>query len=264
VNVSNSTVVLRREATNTLTPDEINVGQRVLVFGTLDGAGTTLTADTSSNVARLIRVSVFGTVQTVAGNTLTITVGRFGLRAVGLFNFTVGGTPEANPATYTVDVTGIDTSGLLAGDRVRCIGRVNPVGIPADPNFTAVSVVKLPDILAVKWIVPSDSVLTATASDITLVTTATLFAVVDQGHLGQIPLGNPGRIQPLNASTGLGIYLIFENNGVQLHWTFTDIVNALNARISPTSKVASVAAVGRWDSGGGIFNASAISVVLKP
>jgi hypothetical protein len=162
-----------------------------------------------------------------------------------------------------VDTTGIDTSNLLPGDRVRAIGRVNAVAVPADENFAAISVVKLADILACKWITPSDTVLAADHTEISLTTTGTLFAVVDQGHLGQLPLGNPQSIRPLNA-TGLGVYLIFENGGVQLHWGYAGFSDALNARISPASKVASVAARGRYDPGTGIFHASAISVVLKP
>jgi hypothetical protein len=262
IDVSASTIVLRRGVTNALTTDELNIGQRVLAFGTL--TGTNLDATAATGVVRMIRSDVHGVVQSVGANTMTITAWRFGLRFMAAFNFNVGGTPEANAAAYTIDTTGLDTSGIAAGDRVRAIGRINPVGIPADDNFTAVSVVKKADVLLCKWITPSDTVLTATYPEISLDTTSTLFAFVDQGSLGQTILPNPGRIQPIGASPGWGLYLIFENNGVQLHFTFNALVDSLNARIGPTSKVASVVAVGTWDGVGQIFNASLVSVVLKP
>src|SRR5262249_17783414 len=98
VNVFHGTTKGLKRGFNTATStDALDVGQRVLCFGAL--SGTTLDCTTSTSVVRALKTSVFGVATGAAsGNVLTLNVSRYDLRAVGDFNFTVGGIPEADPA----------------------------------------------------------------------------------------------------------------------------------------------------------------------
>jgi hypothetical protein len=260
-----NTKVLRRGVATAQDTDSLNVGQRILAFGTL--SGLTLDCTGATSVTRMLRTSVFGYALGVpVNNTLTLNTMRIGLRHISNFNFSVGGSPEALPGTYTIDTTGLDTTGIVGGSRIRAIGRMNPVGIPTDDDFRAVSVVNRnadARLLLCGWVPATQTAIsTATATALTLDISAAMWNVVDDGFAGQVTLTvSPApEIQPKYAK---GIYLIFENGGVQVHYDFTAFTVSLNARISPTAQVARVAALGSFNETTQVFSASVISVVLK-
>jgi len=260
-----NTKVLRRGVATAEDTDSLNVGQRILAFGTL--SGMTLDCTGATSVTRMLRTSVFGyALGTPVNNTLTLNTMRIGLRHISNFDFTVGGSPEALPGTYTIDTTGLDTTGIVGGSRIRAIGRMNPVGIPTDDDFRAVSVVNRnvdARLLLCGWVPATQTAISsATSTAITLDISAALWNVVDDGFAGQVTLtASPApEIQPKYAK---GIYLIFENGGVQVHYDFPTFAVSLNARISPTAQVARVAALGSFNETTQVFSASVISVVLK-
>ncbi len=264
VNVSfANTGVIERDSAVTLDTDSISIGQRIVAFGTL--AGVTLDASTTSGVVRLVRSDVYGyAAGAPVGNVLTLNVVRFGLRDVGLFNFTVGGTPEAVPTAYTVNVTGLDATGITINSRIRAIGCVNPLG-SATTEFTAVSLVNRNDsarLLTCGWVPPAVvSPLTCTYLGILTDVTGANWKLVDDGFAGTVTLLNSPapRIVPKYA---YGIYVIYENQGIQVHYTFAPFIDSLNSRITTTSCVARIGALGSFDLGTQIFSASVIVVVL--
>jgi hypothetical protein len=255
--------VLRRGAGNQLTTDALQVGQRIIAFGSL--SGTVLNATAATGVVRMIRTSVYGIAAGApVGNRLTLNLVRIGLRPIGLFNFTVAAVPEANPAAYTVDVTGMDTTGVTTGTRIRALGWMNPVGVSADPDLGAVSIVNRSTqakFLFTLWPSASQAQVTSVnATSIALDVSGALLKLVDDGF-GPVTLQNTPAptIQPAGL---FGIYRIIHNGGVELHFMFGTFASSLNARLTPSTWVRRISALGTYDGQTQTFGAGIMTVVL--
>src|SRR5712671_1007383 len=169
-----ATRVLRRGAGNSLTTDALDVGQRVAAFGTLSGTQLDSTsAGGPPGIVRMLLTSVFGSASAApVGSVLTMNAVRFDRLDAADFDFNVGGVVEADAANYTVNVAGLDTAAITAGSRVRCTGWVDPVGVPADQDFRAISLVDRSiegKLLTCQWVPPSTTALpSVTATALTL------------------------------------------------------------------------------------------------
>jgi len=258
-----NTKVLKRGAGNQLNTDALQVGQRLIAFGSL--SGIVLDATAATGVVRMIRTSVYGIAAGApVGDRLTLNLARIGLRPIGAFNFTVGGNPESNPTAYTVDVTGINTTGITSGSKIRAMGWVNPVGVSADPDFDAISIVNRStqaQFLFTLW--PSSSLAQVTsvnATSMVLDVSDAFLKLVDDGF-GAVTLQNTPAptIQPAGL---LGIYRIIQNGGVELHFTFGTFTTSLNGRLTPTTWVRRISALGSFDPQTQVFSAGIMTVVL--
>ncbi|MFQ5471837.1 MAG: hypothetical protein ACE5FA_02975, partial [Dehalococcoidia bacterium] len=264
VNVSFSqTKVLRRGAGNFLNSDALNVGQAVIAFGTL--TGTTLDAAPATGVVRMLPTSVWGTANALpSGNTLTLNVSRIALRSIGQFNFTVATISEATSSAFTVDVTGLSTTGITAGAKIRAIGFVNPVSITTDDNFDATALVNHSTearVLLIKWTPPTANPIQSTSSGASLdldVGTASKKIVAD--GFADVTLGTQVSVLPRAAA---GVYVIAKNGAVQLHLDFAAFEGSLVSQVSGTSTVSRISALGTFDSTTKEFKANAVSVILK-
>jgi hypothetical protein len=261
--VFGSTKVLRRGAGNSLTTDAPNVGQFVHAFGTL--SGTVLDATASTGVVRMLPTSVYGIASGVpAGGTLTLDLSRIGPRPITDFDFTVGGTPEADPMAFTVDVTGLSTTGIASGSKIRAIGFVNPVGIPSDRNFTPFTLVNRSNeanLLVCVWSPLATGVVTPSSTALTLdVVNAAAKSVLD--GFGGTPLNPtpPPQVTPLASK---GIYRIVEGGAVQVHFGFPAFADALSERLTGSVSVARVTALGRFNADTQTLSAGIVSVVLR-
>lgn len=259
------TKVLERGGETALDTDELNVGQRVMVFG--DMTGTAMAATGLENgVARKLLTSVFG-VATAApvNNVLTLNVARIDLRPISDFDFTVNSTTEATPTVYTVAVGDLTTTDISTGSKIRAIGTINPVGIPADANFTATSLVNrssTAQLLACIWAPANagafdDVSRTALTLD---VSAATVKAVAD--GFGSTPLTTSPAptVVPLGTR---GIYAIVRSGSAEVHQLFSTFADSLTASLTGGATVQRVSAIGTFAPSTQQFSASIASVVLQ-
>jgi hypothetical protein len=261
VNVSHAdTKVLRRGAGNGLDSDDINVGQLVWVFGDL--TGTTLDATAATGVARLLPTSVFGIAAGPAvGNALTLDVVRFDHRVVSAFNFDVSGQVQADPHAFTVDVTGLSTTGIAANSHIRALAWIAPVGSTGD-DATAFSLVDRTNagkVLYCLW-VPSSLTALSAGANLTLGDIANAdIKVVGDGIAPVTLLASPAPVlQPLLTA---GYYRIVQNAQVTAYVDFATFKSALALRL-PSSGVFAVSALGTFEPTGQVFSALTATVVL--
>lgn len=260
-----TTRVVRQVSTAALTTDAISVGQRIVVFGTLD-PGAPAPAFAQSDWVRLIRTGISGTVNTVAAGSLEVDVARIGLREIGDFDFTsTGAVTDSNPLAYEIDTGALDLSGLAAGDPVRVLGFVTPFG-SAQPDFEALSVSDLSrtSLMGVVWASDSTSQFSSLSDsriDLDL-TDAMLVHHVDRAGALTDLTGLPSPAV-LPAGT-LGLYAIFDQGNVSLFSSFAGFVLNLQAHTSTGGTVQRLAALGAFDDATGELAATVVVVVLNP
>ena len=266
VSVSHAqTKVVQRGASSTLDSDALNVGQRVQIFGTL--TGTAMDATSISSIARMLPTSIYGAAAaTPSGNTLTLNVTRIDLRAIGAFNFTVGGVSQASPTALDVAVDGVDgvdtiTSGM-------------PVRRSATSRRSALQVASMTSTRARSpssrradcwW--PSGHPRARRPSAASAATASTSMSArrptrsFSDGFTSSTVSASPGPVvQPL---LNLGLFIIVESGSLQVFVDFDEFQTALNSRVSSTSPVFRMAAAGPYDSGTQTVRAVAVTVVLR-
>lgn len=244
--------------------DDLNIGQRVMVFGDL--TGTTMDASAAQNgVVRMFPTSVFGVATgSVSSNTLTLNVARFDLRPITDFDFTVGGTQEATPATYKVDVTGLTTTGIALNSRVRAIGFVNPVGVPNDNDFAALSLVNrstTANLMVCAW--TANNAVTATSNNGAIafdVTDATIKAVGDGFSTTQLQNSPTPSITPADAR---GVFTIVQNGAAEVHTYATSFASAVATKMAGGLRVVRVSAIGAFNPTSQQLSTSIASIVVQ-
>ncbi len=264
INVSKSmTKVLRRGAGNSLDSDALQVGQLITAFGTL--TSTTLDATAATGVVRMHRTSLFGVAAgTVSSDTITLNVSRIGLRPIARFNFDVSGTTQLTATAMTVDTDGLDASGVAANSRIRAIGWLNPVGVTTDADFDAVSLVNNTGgnrLLLCQWLPARTDAITATSTELTLaVANAWIKSVAD----GFSPVALTDSPAPtVTPASDTGAYVIIEDGALESHREFAPFAESLTSRISSTSPVARIAALGTFNETEQVLSATVVTVVLR-
>lgn len=258
-----NTKVLRRGTGGSLDTDRLDVGQLVWAFGTL--GGTTLDATAATGVVRMLPTSIFGVAAGApAGDVLTLNVARFDLRDVSAFDFTVAAQSEADPSAYTVDVTGLDTTGIVSGSRLRVLGFVNPVGVTTDDNAVAESLQNHSTeakVLFCQWNPASSSAIDQiTDTAITLDVSAAAVHEVGDGFSPVTVNTTPA--PTLVPRSVLGIYRIVQDGAVEVHLGFLPFTQSLTARTA-SSSVRRIAAFGTYDESTQQFSAGVVTVVLQ-
>lgn len=262
--VRGQTKVLKRGLESPFGTDDLNIGQAVMVFGSM--TGTTMDTSLAENgVARMLPTSVFGVATgSVSGNTLTLDVARFDLRRKLAFDFTVSGTQEANPTAYTVDATGLTTTGIALNTRVRAIGFVNAVGVPTDDNFTAVSLVNqsaTANLMVCQWL-PANAVLAAATSDgVSFDVAPASIKLVGDGFSTTILQNTP---TPSIAPAGTrGVFAITQNGATEVHSFFSTFANALSAKMAGGARVVRVSAIGGYSVTDQKLTANVAGVIVR-
>lgn len=135
------------------TINDISVGQRVTVLGTLDTLGTSL--DATNGLVRLLVTQLNGVVSSASSGVIVMNLARIDGRPVGLFDFTGTGTPNANPTTYQVNPNGLSVTGIGNTTPLKVRGFVQPFGLAtASDDFNAITLVNTtnaPATLVVSW-----------------------------------------------------------------------------------------------------------------
>ncbi len=261
------TVVIRRGSWFARTADELNVGQRITVYGDLAGNVMDATG-TAQGVIRCIRTDIYGfAAGPAAAGALEIDLCRIGLRHIANFDFTVEGTPQADPGAFALDIGTLNPSTVTAGTPVRVRGFIAPVGAaPADADFAAEMVIDrsaVASLLICEWLPESASAISsATGTELTLDLTGSVYSKVDYGFVGMVDL-NPSPSPQIVPKYGLGLYVISQNGVNEVYLTFSGFSTALSDRLGPTSRVFQIFALGSYDPGTQTLSCSSTVVVLK-
>lgn len=252
-----TTNVLVPGTTLPLDMDDVNVGQRVRVFGLL--TGTAMDASTAGDVVTLLPSRAFGLAAGApVGGTLTFDLARVGPILANAFTWADSGTVPSDPMALTATVGGLG-SGLSIGAStpVEVRGFFTAVDDAAD-DLLALDLVNLelaPSLLFVRDLpsVGHDLDVSALTALVQLTVTGTAVAgetaLIDQGFAGSLPL--PASPTPAlePKGSGAGLFLVFDSvQGVtRLHLSFGDFAADLASSIAGGAHVRHVAAVGEWD-----------------
>jgi len=134
-------------STGTFDIDDISVGQRIVVFGTLtDDAPGNLQFSAANAYARKRLSKLRGSVEALPGTQpwLALNLTSINNRSIGLYNFTGTGSDPASDADatfYEIDSGSLSLEGIAVADSLAVAGFPTAFGsAPAD--FTAQTVVK--------------------------------------------------------------------------------------------------------------------------
>ncbi len=250
-----NTTVVRRGAAVTTDTDELNIGQRVRMFGAL--TGTALDASTMGSVVRVRQTDVYGFANGApAAGVLDLDLVRVELRDEAAFTWTEGGTSPADPDALLAAVGGLTTGlDIDTGVAVRMRGFFSAVD-DDDEDFVASSVTNLDDgasLLLVRDRAAGFTVTPTFASTgielaITGVEGANETAILDRGFVGSTPL--PTTPNPLITPAGpFGLYSLRDRvtGTVQLFLVFEQFTAALDTAVGGGAVLFQIAAVGEYD-----------------
>lgn len=267
-----NTKVVRRGSSSSFDVDDLNVGQRVRVFGTL--SGTTMSANTATSVIRMQPTRVFGAAAGApAGTTLTLDVSRVGLLADTAFDWADGGFTPTDPNALIADVGALGVGlAINSTSSVTAIGYFSGIG-DAGPDFVATALVNQSTAAALLFVrnrpgIGFNVLTTANASQIQLnvtgVAAAGEFARIDRGPLGSIPL--PTAPTPtVNHPTVTGFYSLRDrtNHTVRVFTRFSDFSSALQSDVVQGATLVQFGAVGTYTQVINTTDASVATAVVE-
>jgi hypothetical protein len=270
------TVVTRQLSADQFTKDDISVGQRVAIFGTLSDDYPVLPAiDVAAGAIRMLPTALRGTVVAVDGPDaaarLTMEVQSFNQHLAEIFDFSGTGADSSDDAvaeSYRIDTDTLDLSQLQADGPVKVIGFVEPFG-QAPPDFAAQTIVAVDSVRAlmkVDWQPPTDeafSTLSAEALVLNLDGAGCFHHLVngwvdvDLTELSQAPSVVP-------EADGRGTFVIrFQGATTQVFLEFKPFVEALTQWIDDGLQVHKFEAVGDFDDAASALTAESVDVKLS-
>jgi hypothetical protein len=267
-----ATNVVRLGSSTIFDTDDLNIGQRVKVYGTL--TGTTMDATSVDSVVRLERVRVFGVAAgPPAGIILTIDLLAVGQLPEAAFTWTDGGGSPPDPDLFSIDV-GTLGNGLqiVAGSNAEARGFFPAIDdVNADFDADALSNA---DSAASTMIVRNVAVggftvnVTTTTTDIQLGIVGAAgpgeVALVDQGLVGTTPL--PAAPTPTIMRTGgTGSYSLRDRStGAFLSFTqFSDYASAVGSMIGQGATLIQIGATGVWNAGTNTIDATVSTAIIE-
>lgn len=267
---ANTKVHEEGDPSGTFAINDISVGQRVLVFGTVSNPNPgSLAMDASNGLVRLEYTRLDATFNGPdgSGTGMLVNVQSFEGRPVSLFNF-IG--THSNPASYDVDLNGLSDSGFSANDPVVSYGFVAPFG-SAPPDFSAKSVADFATAnarLGIYWGLagttqPFNSIDPVNGMVPNLTgTPAPVFDNLRRGGVVVALTTLPSSPVIVGNSAG-GDFAILQNGSVEVHASFADFVNDLTSRLSAGGTVVGLWSLGGFDSTSNTLTANKIAVVVK-
>lgn len=136
--LNDATVVTRQFSNTTLDTDAISVGQRVMLYGTLNAAGTSM-ADVDT--ARLLITHLRGSINSKASQTLFLDLAAIDGRPLDIFTFPA----TVDPDDFEVNTGELNISGYNVDNRVRAWGFMNEYGV-ASPDFYAQTLINVSEV----------------------------------------------------------------------------------------------------------------------
>jgi len=275
VTIANTTKVVSQKNPSgpqiAIVPDigSISVGQRVTVFGTLNGSSM----DASTGLVRLLVTQLNGHANGVpAGNTLVMTLDRIDGRPIGLFDFSGTGTApgtDAVPTSYQVATGTLDLTGVVATTPLKVRGFVQRFGaatVTDDFNaITLIDVTNAPATLVVGW--PSLEAApfsnpTPNGMTVNLANAGLLHDVFRGGVDTRLALSDAPIVNAANPARGL--FVIGANGTVQVYTQLGNYQAALQANLAAGLKARTfVASGGTYVDATQTLTANAMSAALQ-
>jgi hypothetical protein len=267
-----STKVVRLGLNQAYDTDDLNVGQRVRIFGAL--TGTNMDATRANDVIRMQPTDVFGHAAgpDVAGD-LTVDVTRVDQRLQSAFTWSAGGTTPPDPNAFHAQVGNLGQGlGIAAATPVAARGYFTAVDDAGqDLRATALANLSLVPSLMLVHNRPAGFTVTAVAGSSSIVLTITgtagtgEFAILDQALVGAQPLPTSPDPTIRAAASGLTYYTIRDKGtgSTTLYLQFADFSAALGNQLVMGATIDHVAAVGRYTVLTNTIDASLAAVVVE-
>jgi len=253
-----------------IVPDigSISVGQRVTVFGTLNGASM----DASTGLVRLLVTQLNGTVNSAGSGIVAMTLARIDGRPIGLFDFSGTGPAAgsaADPNSYQVATSTLDLSSLVVNTPLKVRGFVRPFGQATAANdFGAIALIDVtnaPATMVVGW--PSLESMPFNSFPpgrlvVNLTNAGLLHDVLRGGVDTRLLTSDTPSVQALNPARGL--FVIGIDGTVQVYTQLSAYQAALQADLAAGSKARSfVASGGTYVDGPKTLTANLMATALQ-
>lgn len=256
--LAETTLVKKQLSDDTFTIDDISIGQKVSIFGTLTSETVTqLEMDATEGYARMLLTTVRGNITNLdtADQTaqLTMDMQTIDNKKADMFDYTGTGTDienDADPSDYEIHTGALSLSGLETGSPVKVRGFVQSFGqAPADFNArTIINVQSMAAFLKVKWHPP-------TADAFTEISSAGLTLNLDDAsmfhHLGRgsvvVNLKNYEEAPVIKAEEDGGIFSIKLRSSLQVFNDFSGFTENLSEYLANGSKVNKLFATGKFE-----------------
>jgi Domain of unknown function (DUF4382) len=252
------------------TTNDISVGQRVTIFGTLTSTtiGST-TMDATSGLVRLLVTQLNGIVSSASSSVVVMNLARIDGRPIALFNFAGTGTTgnDANPASYQVNPNGLDTTGIGNTTPLKARGFMQPFGeATATDDFNAITLINTssaPATLVVGWPTlepaPFNS-FTADSMKVNLTNAGFFHDVFRDGVDTQLATTATPTVQALSPSGGL--FVIGINGMTQVYTQFSAYQTALQADLTTKQARGFAAWGGTYDDNSQTLTAAGMATAL--
>jgi DNA-binding transcriptional regulator YdaS (Cro superfamily) len=257
----------------------ISVGQRVSVTGAVSGSttGTTLTLSATHGQVRIQPTTIWGTLLSGSSASATLDLQQIGLEPLSTFNFSgtgVTGSEDASPANYLIDTGTTDESGTASGTLLQATGFMSPFG-SAPPDFTASSIAPAsagPTDLIVQWKGGTTAPFSSSGSSglvVNLGNSSIESAIMETGpqtvqlaSLAASPtiaFGCASGSNCGNAEFGVGN----GTNGISTFDSTSSFLSALSSTLDGSTGVATLVAIGTYDSANNTFYTQRIDIVTE-
>ena len=275
VNIADTTMVKKQLSVDSHTIDEISVGQKVSIFGTITNSDVENTEmDATNGVVRLKITKVYGasvdlTITPLESDYFVMDAKRFNGRPVSLFDFSGTGVDaehDADPLFYEVDTGMLPIDDIVETTPIKVFGFVTPFGsAPADfVATTLVDLTKVPATLTMNWTPHTDhpfSEVTENSFTLNLMDRGVFHHVGRGGAIVDLSTISPPPV--IRGMANGGRYELKEKGPRQVFTDFTSFIEEIEARMASGSSMKRIVAHGYFNDITATLTADEVHVKLK-
>lgn len=267
-----NTKIVRTGINQAFGTDDLNVGQRVRIFGAV--TGTNMDASTTSSVARMQFTSVFGHANSApALGDLEIDLTRVDLRPQADFTWASSGTPPTDPAHFVELVGNLGNGlGIAATTPVAAVGFF-PAITDTQEDFQATVLANLNTVPSLLFVRNRPAGLTVDATalpgsvslQISGVAVAGEVAVIDQPFVGSSALPTAPDPTIVPDVRNVPKFFVIKDKALDtttVYTVFSDFTAALEQKLGVGAVVDQVAAIGVYASGNNRITATLASAIV--
>lgn len=269
VTLDSETVVTKQLSQGSFNNDDISVGQRVNVLGTLADSNANLSLASAERV-RMLLTPISGSTVSTNDAELVLDLQHMAGHPDSGFNFSgTGQSPgqDADEANYQVNTGLLSLAGIDINDPVRVRGFVTPFGTaPADFDASSVTnVAAVQSAMAITWETPATApFVSSSESGLVLDLTDS-----DKHHVRRhwiltdltgLMVDTPS-IAP--TESGRGLFAIHQNGTVYLYTRFSEFEAALSVKLDGSVGVTRIMANGDFDNDSATLTSARIRLMLK-
>ncbi|HHJ81327.1 MAG TPA: DUF4382 domain-containing protein [Candidatus Tenderia electrophaga] len=269
VMLDSETVVTKQLSQDNFSIDDISVGQRIHVLGSVTDSSGDLSIASAERV-RMMLTPFSGSVVSTNDGELVVDLQQMAGQPATGFNFAGTGqstAQDADEANYQVNTATLSLAGIDINDPVRVRGFVTPFGsAPADFDANSVTdVAAVQSDLAITWETPATAPFVS-SSDSELVVDLT-----DSGRhyvrrhwvltdLTSLAVTTPSIVP---AGAGRGLFAIHQNGAVYVYTQFSAFETALSEKLDGSVGVTRIMAGGDFDNDTATLTTSRVRIMLR-